>query len=72
MMSFLMEIRQRVPIAVVGGSDLEKIFEQLGSTTTNRDKVLTIFDFLFAENGLTGFHGIKPLPIAVLIIIINI
>jgi phosphomannomutase len=62
MMSFLKEIRQRVPIAVVGGSDMEKIFEQLG--TTNRNEVLTIFDFLFAENGLTGFHGIKPLPIA--------
>jgi phosphomannomutase len=37
----------------VGGSDLVKQQEQLGSSTVN---VTTLFDFCFAENGLTAYR----------------
>jgi hypothetical protein len=73
MLDFLRSVGQRVPLAVVGGSDLEKIFEQLGADggatncdgKTGQDRVLAMFDFLFSENGLVGFHGTEALPMAV-------
>ena len=63
MFDFLKGLRKHVPIAVVGGSDLKKIFEQLGEG--NREEVLALFDYIFAENGLMGYHGSEPLPFAV-------
>ncbi|GAQ44508.1 phosphomannomutase [Aspergillus niger] len=42
----------------VGGSNLPKQQEQLGRNTTD---VTTLFDFCFAENGLTAFRLGKPL-----------
>ncbi|KAG8220893.1 eukaryotic phosphomannomutase [Butyriboletus roseoflavus] len=55
---FLRELRQRVAIGFVGGSDLAKISEQLAVDGGN---VLEDFDFAFAENGLTAFRLGKPL-----------
>ncbi|OXB57035.1 hypothetical protein ASZ78_000604 [Callipepla squamata] len=44
---FLQELRGRVQIGVVGGSDYSKIAEQLGEG----DEVVNKFDYVFAENG---------------------
>ena len=61
-------LSQRVPIAVVGGSDLCKIFEQL----PNEDnELLKLFSFIFAENGLMGFEGVEELPKAVFFLFLN-
>lgn len=47
------KVKPRANIATVGGSDLEKMFEQL-----NGKKILEEFDFLFPENGLVQIdHG---------------
>lgn len=40
-------IKPRATIAIVGGSDLEKMFQQL-----NGKRVLSEFDYIFPENGL--------------------
>lgn len=51
-MAFMHDLRTRVSaIATVGGSDFEKQKEQLGND------VCSIFDFVFAENGLHAFKG---------------
>lgn len=44
--------------AQVGGSDLAKQQEQLGTSSTS---VTSLFDFCFAENGLTAYRLGKPL-----------
>ncbi|XP_075163536.1 phosphomannomutase [Haematobia irritans] len=41
------QVKPRATIGIVGGSDLEKMFEQL-----NGRKILDQFDFVFPENGL--------------------
>ncbi|XP_073838219.1 phosphomannomutase [Musca autumnalis] len=41
------KVKPRATIGIVGGSDLEKMFEQL-----NGRKILDQFDFVFPENGL--------------------
>lgn len=46
------EIRPRATIGIVGGSDLEKMFEQL-----NGKKILELFDFVFPENGLVQIEN---------------
>ncbi|GMT02814.1 hypothetical protein PENTCL1PPCAC_24988, partial [Pristionchus entomophagus] len=59
---YLLELRAKgVPLAVVGGSDLRKVTEQLGESL---DDVTARFDWLFTENGLVGFKGTSPLPVA--------
>lgn len=45
----LAELRKKVVVGMVGGSDLPKQIEQLG------DGVLGIFDYTFSENGLHAF-----------------
>ncbi|GMS93199.1 hypothetical protein PENTCL1PPCAC_30405, partial [Pristionchus entomophagus] len=56
---FLREVRAKgVPLAVVSGSDLKKMREQLG------DSVLSDFDYIFTENGLVGFKETTALPVA--------
>ncbi|AET37753.1 phosphomannomutase SEC53 Ecym_1533 [Eremothecium cymbalariae DBVPG len=45
----LKELREKVVIGFVGGSDLAKQVEQLGPT------VLNDFDYCFSENGLTAY-----------------
>jgi len=49
MLDTLAELRKDYTIGLVGGSDLKKQYEQLG------DNVLSLFDFVFAENGLHAF-----------------
>jgi len=49
MKMFLREMRKKVAIGIVGGSDLQKISEQLG------DGVVGEFDYVFAENGLVAY-----------------
>uniref|UniRef100_A0A8C5QLB9 Phosphomannomutase n=1 Tax=Leptobrachium leishanense TaxID=445787 RepID=A0A8C5QLB9_9ANUR len=49
--SFLQDLRQRVKIGVVGGSDYAKIAEQLGEG----DEVVQKFDYIFAENGTVQY-----------------
>ncbi|OUU16525.1 MAG: hypothetical protein CBB97_22585 [Candidatus Endolissoclinum sp. TMED37] len=51
MLSFLKDLRRKVTIGIVGGSDLNKQKEQLGNDVTN------LFDYTFAENGLTAYKG---------------
>lgn len=46
------DIRPRATIGIVGGSDLEKMFEQL-----NGKKILAHFDYVFPENGLVQIEG---------------
>ncbi|KAI9833131.1 MAG: Phosphomannomutase [Phylliscum demangeonii] len=53
MLALLAQLRHKVAIGYVGGSDLVKQQEQLGSATI---PVTTLFDFCFAENGLTAFR----------------
>lgn len=51
MLDFLQELRSKVYIGMVGGSDLKKQKEQLG------DNVLDMFDYTFSENGLVAYKG---------------
>uniref|UniRef100_A0A1I7XKU4 Phosphomannomutase n=1 Tax=Heterorhabditis bacteriophora TaxID=37862 RepID=A0A1I7XKU4_HETBA len=59
MRAFLEYVRKRVPLVVVGGSDLDKITEQLADGI---DDLFSQFDFIFAENGLIGFKGKEQYP----------
>jgi len=58
MHQLLKELRKKVVIGFVGGSDLVKISEQLSFSGGN---AIDDFDFAFAENGLTAFRLSKPL-----------
>ncbi len=49
--SFIQELRQRVVVGVVGGSDLPKQKEQLGGNCLER------YDYNFAENGLVAYKS---------------
>ncbi|XP_063164368.1 phosphomannomutase 1 [Candoia aspera] len=51
--AFLQELRKRVAIGVVGGSDYSKIAEQLGEG----DEVINKFDYVFAENGTVQYKN---------------
>ena len=59
MLQLLSELRHKVAIGFVGGSDLAKQQEQLGTSDIS---VTTQFDFCFAENGLTAYRMGIPLP----------
>ncbi|CDS12638.1 Putative Phosphomannomutase [Lichtheimia ramosa] len=50
MLDTLAELRKKVVIGFVGGSDLSKQVEQLGASVTQD------FDYCFAENGLTAYR----------------
>ena len=58
MLSLLSDLRQKCAIGYVGGSDMAKQQEQLG---TSDIPVTSLFDFCFAENGLTAYKLGKPL-----------
>jgi phosphomannomutase len=58
-LNLLVRLRQKVAIGFVGGSDLVKQQEQLGTASIN---VTTLFDFCFAENGLTAYRLGEQLP----------
>jgi len=59
MLSLLSHLRQHCAIGYVGGSDLAKQQEQLGTQTI---PVTTLFDYCFSENGLTAYKSGLPLP----------
>lgn len=58
MLQLLSRLREKVVTGFVGGSDLRKQQEQLGSATHN---VVDMFDYAFAENGLIAYYMSKPL-----------
>jgi phosphomannomutase len=58
MLQLLARLRQKCAIGFVGGSDLAKQQEQLGTADV---AVTTLFDFCFAENGLTAYKNGAPL-----------
>ncbi|KAL1955053.1 hypothetical protein VTO42DRAFT_344 [Malbranchea cinnamomea] len=58
MLELLSRLRHKVAIGYVGGSDLSKQEEQLGTPAA---PVTSMFDFCFAENGLTAFRLGRPL-----------
>jgi len=58
MIHLLRDLRKKVVIGFVGGSDLGKISEQLSVAGAN---VTEDFDFAFAENGLTAYRMGKVL-----------
>lgn len=51
MINLLRQLKKKVVIGYVGGSDLAKQVEQLGEDTTT-----SLFDFGFSENGVTAFR----------------
>ncbi|KAK3089357.1 hypothetical protein FSP39_002990 [Pinctada imbricata] len=53
MEDFLKRLRSKVTVALVGGSDLVKIAEQMGG----HDGLMKNFDYVFAENGLVAFKA---------------
>jgi len=59
MIQILRDIRKKVVIGFVGGSDLAKITEQL---TVGGSDVIQDFDYAFAENGLTAYKLGVQLP----------
>jgi phosphomannomutase len=58
MLILLANLRKKVAIGFVGGSDLAKQQEQIGTASI---PVTTLFDFCFAENGLTAYKMGVPL-----------
>ncbi|KAJ3113261.1 Phosphomannomutase [Phlyctochytrium bullatum] len=56
MLQALANLRKKVVIGFVGGSDLVKQKEQIG------ENAVDLFDFAFSENGLTAFRLGKALP----------
>ncbi|KAG8959362.1 Phosphomannomutase [Tulasnella sp. 408] len=59
MLEVLVQLRKKVAIGFVGGSDLGKISEQLA---VDGGRVVDGFDYGFAENGLTAYKMGKELP----------
>jgi phosphomannomutase len=70
MIELLQKLRHKVAIGFVGGSDLAKQQEQLGSTgssgntyiKTELTPVIDMFDYCFPENGLTAYRQGTRLP----------
>ena len=58
MQQLLSALRHKCAIGYVSGSDLVKQQEQLGTPSI---LVTSLFDFCFAENGLTAYRLGKPL-----------
>ncbi|TLS29350.1 hypothetical protein PpBr36_01154 [Pyricularia pennisetigena] len=58
MLNLLSRLRQKCAIGYVGGSDLSKQEEQLGTPEVSVKK---LFDYCFPENGLAAFKSGEPL-----------
>lgn len=58
MLLLLSQLRHKVAIGFVGGSDFKKQQEQLGTASI---PVTSLFDFCFSENGLTAYRMGVPL-----------
>ncbi|PAA51030.1 hypothetical protein BOX15_Mlig022805g4, partial [Macrostomum lignano] len=54
MAQFLIDLSAKVPLAVVGGSDLSKVQEQLGGDFKESQLGLS-FEYVFVENGLMAY-----------------
>lgn len=59
MLEVLKNLRKQCVIGSIGGSDMMKQQEQVGRNKVN---VTTLFDFCFAENGLTAYRLGEKLP----------
>ncbi|KIO26534.1 hypothetical protein M407DRAFT_74442 [Tulasnella calospora MUT 4182] len=59
MLDVLAQLRKKMAIGFVGGSDFSKISEQLA---VDGGRVVDQFDYAFAENGLTAYKMGKELP----------
>ncbi|KAI0305913.1 eukaryotic phosphomannomutase [Multifurca ochricompacta] len=59
MVQLLKELRKKVTIGFIGGSDFKKISEQLSISEVMA--IVEDFDFAFAENGLTAYRLGKQL-----------
>lgn len=57
-LQLLSSLRHKCAIGSVGGSDLRKQEEQLGTPSLS---AVSLFDFCFAENGLTAYRMGQPL-----------
>jgi phosphomannomutase len=62
MLEVLAQVREKCAIGFVGGSDLAKQQDQIGDALNPPVPVLDMFDFCFAENGLTAYRLGQPLP----------
>ena len=62
MLELLTQLRKKCAIGFVGGSDLAKQQEQIGDAVAPPVPVLDLFDFCFAENGLTAYRLGVQLP----------
>lgn len=52
MKEFMKKLREKVVVALVGGSDFPKLEEQMGG-----DNVTTLYDYVFPENGLVAYKN---------------
>ncbi|KFM78438.1 Phosphomannomutase 2, partial [Stegodyphus mimosarum] len=57
MKDLLVKLKSKVPIGLVGGSDLKKIVEQMG----NDFEGMNTYNYVFAENGLVAYKNGKLL-----------
>lgn len=59
MEEFIEKLKSRVSVGLVGGSDMEKIVEQMGGKGHDRYEatldILNRYEFIFAENGLVAY-----------------
>ncbi|CAG2174600.1 unnamed protein product [Oppiella nova] len=60
MEELLKDLRERVSVGLVGGSDLSKIVEQMGGgagedSAQSVDTIVNRYDYVFAENGLVAY-----------------
>lgn len=54
MLEFMKELKGKVTVGVVGGSDLKKITEQIAE---DQDDLINSYDYVFSENGLVAFKS---------------
>lgn len=52
MKAFMKELRKKVTVALVSGSDFPKVQEQMGS-----ENVTNLYDYVFSENGLVAYKN---------------
>ena len=57
MQEFMTALTKKVTVGIVGGSDLPKQMEQLGTDCINR------YEFSFSQNGLVAYRGGKEIGV---------
>ncbi|XP_065882651.1 phosphomannomutase 2-like [Dysidea avara] len=58
MKEFLLDLKKKVVIGIVGGSDYDKMQEQMGG-----DDITKMYDYVFSENGLVAYKSGELLAI---------